>query len=212
LQDRVRKSAGVADERRRVAGKRQAGGAAGTAAGAAGAAADPLAGATGLPAVTESVDPARPLKVLFIDDSLSVRKFAQLTLAQLGADVTVAVDGVDGLAKIREGSFDIVFTDLEMPRMHGFELIRQIRFLPAYRDLPIAVVTSRSGSKHQQQARELGATEYLAKPFTAQNLDAILKKWGRRGSVAGGGAAGAGGDGSAAGETGAGRRGDGARS
>jgi len=214
LQDRVRKSAGIADERRRAAGKRQAGAAAGAA--LASPTADPLAGATGLPAVTESVDPARPLKVLFIDDSLSVRKFAQLTLAQLGADVTVAVDGVDGLAKIREGSFDIVFTDLEMPRMHGFELIRQIRFLPAYRDLPIAVVTSRSGTKHQQQARELGATEYLAKPFTAQNLDAILKKWGRRGSAAGAGAAtattGSGTESSAAGETGTGRRGDGARS
>jgi chemosensory pili system protein ChpA (sensor histidine kinase/response regulator) len=205
LQDRVRKSVGVADERRRVAGKRQA-----AAAGVAGAAAEPQAGEAGLPAVAESVDPARPLKVLFIDDSLSVRKFAQLTLAQLGAEVTVAVDGVDGLAKIREGSFDIVFTDLEMPRMHGFELIRQIRFLPAYRDLPIAVVTSRSGSKHQQQARELGATEYLAKPFTAQNLDAILKKWGRRGSAA---AATTTTTGSGAeGEKGAGRPGHGARS
>ncbi|HEY8926564.1 MAG TPA: response regulator, partial [Polyangia bacterium] len=209
LQDRVRKSVGVADERRRAGGKRQAAGAA-----AREAAAEPQAGAGGLPAVTESVDPARPLKVLFIDDSLSVRKFAQLTLAQLGADVTVAVDGVDGLAKIREGSFDIVFTDLEMPRMHGFELIRQIRFLPAYRDLPIAVVTSRSGSKHQQQARELGATEYLAKPFTAQNLDAILKKWGRRGSSAAATTTttGSGGETGAAGPAGAGRRGDGARS
>ena len=66
------------------------------------------------------------------------------------------VDGVDGLAKIREGSFDLVFTDLEMPRMHGFELIRELRFLPAYRDLPIAVVTSRSGNKHRQQARVHG--------------------------------------------------------
>jgi len=212
LQDRVRKSVGVADERRRGAGKRQGAGAAGAAATV--AAAEAQAGVAGLPGVTESVDPTRPLKVLFIDDSLSVRKFAQLTLAQLGAEVTVAVDGVDGLAKIREGSFDIVFTDLEMPRMHGFELIRQIRFLPAYRDLPIAVVTSRSGSKHQQQARELGATEYLAKPFTAQNLDAILKKWGRRGSAAAATTTttGSGTDSGAEGQTGTGRRGDGARS
>ena len=110
-----------------------------------------------------------------------------------------------------------MFTDLEMPRMHGFELIRQIRFLPAYRDLPIAVVTSRSGTTHQQQARELGATEYLAKPFTAQHLDAILKKWGRRGSAAGAATTtttttGGGTESGAAGETGAGRRGDGARS
>ena len=64
--------------------------------------------------------------------------------------------------------------------MNGFELIRELRFLPAYRDLPIVVVTSRSGSKHQEQARALGATEYMTKPFTAQGLDAVLEKWARR--------------------------------
>jgi chemosensory pili system protein ChpA (sensor histidine kinase/response regulator) len=121
-----------------------------------------------------------PLRVLFIDDSLSVRKFAQMTLQGLGVEVTLAVDGVDGMTKLREGTFDLVFTDLEMPRMHGFELIRELRFLPAYQDLPIVVVTSRSGHKHQQQARTLGATEYLTKPFTAQSLDTVLKRWGRR--------------------------------
>jgi CheY-like chemotaxis protein len=74
----------------------------------------------------------------------------------------------------------MVFTDLEMPRMHGFELIGELRFLPAYRDLPIVVVTSRSSQKHQQQARSLGASDYLTKPFNAQMLDAALKKWGTR--------------------------------
>jgi two-component system chemotaxis response regulator CheY len=103
-----------------------------------------------------------------------------MTLHSLGVEVTLAVDGVDGMAKLREGSFDLVFTDLEMPRMHGFELIRELRFLPLYHDLPIVVVTSRSGHKHQQQARALGATEYLTKPFTAQSLDTVLKRWGRR--------------------------------
>jgi chemosensory pili system protein ChpA (sensor histidine kinase/response regulator) len=184
LQDRARKAGAAGEERRRSVARRQPGAAAGT-----GAAREPAAERAGRPAATQlpsapSVEPSRPLRVLFIDDSLSVRKFAQITLTELGADVTVAVDGVDGLAKIRDGSFDLVFTDLEMPRMHGFELIRQIRFLPAYRDLPIAVVTSRSGTKHQQQARALGATAYLTKPFTAQNLDAILKRWGRRGAAA----------------------------
>jgi chemosensory pili system protein ChpA (sensor histidine kinase/response regulator) len=124
--------------------------------------------------------PTGPLKVLFVDDSLSVRKFAQMTLASLGVEVTLAVDGVDGMAKLREGNFDLVFTDLEMPRMHGFELIRELRFLPLYHDLPIVVVTSRSGHKHQQQARTLGATEYLTKPFNAQSLKAVLEKWGRQ--------------------------------
>ena len=123
--------------------------------------------------------PAR-LHVLFVDDSVVVRKVAERTLQSLDVDVTVAVDGVDALAKLREASFDLVFTDLEMPRMHGFELIRELRFRPAFRDLPIVVVTSRSGQKHQDEARALGATEYLTKPFTARTLEAALEKWGPR--------------------------------
>ena len=89
--------------------------------------------------------------MLFVDDSLSVRKVAEKTLLTLGAEVTLAVDGFDALAKLREGQFDIVFTDLEMPRMHGYELIRELRFLPAYKDLPVVVVSSRSGQKHQHR-------------------------------------------------------------
>jgi len=116
-------------------------------------------------------------RVLFVDDSLSVRKYAELTFAGLGVDVTLAVDGIDALARLRSESFDLVFTDLEMPRMHGFELIRELRFVPAYKDLPIIVVTSRSGQKHKQQARALGATEYLTKPFSAQAVAEILGRF-----------------------------------
>jgi chemosensory pili system protein ChpA (sensor histidine kinase/response regulator) len=118
------------------------------------------------------------LRVLFVDDSLSVRKYAEMTLKGLGADVTLALDGVDALARLRTESFDLVFTDLEMPRMHGFELIRELRFVPAYHDLPIIVVTSRSGQKHQQEARALGASEYITKPFSAEVLTGILRRWG----------------------------------
>ncbi|HEY2516305.1 MAG TPA: Hpt domain-containing protein [Polyangiaceae bacterium] len=119
------------------------------------------------------------LRVLFVDDSLSVRKVAEMNLKALGVDVTLAVDGLDAMAKLREQTFDLVFTDLEMPRMHGYELIRELRFLPAYADLPILVVTSRSGQKHQDQARALGATEYMTKPFTPQSLEAAIKRWGQ---------------------------------
>ena len=119
------------------------------------------------------------MRVLFVDDSVSVRKVAEMQLKALGAEVTVAVDGMDAMSKLRENQIDLVFTDLEMPRMHGYELIRELRFLPAYKDLPIIVVTSRSGQKHQDQARQLGASEYITKPFTVQVLEAALKKWQR---------------------------------
>lgn len=129
----------------------------------------------------EVVQPVRAttgkLRVLFVDDSLSVRKVAETYLEEIGVDVTLAVDGIDALAKLREGHFDLVFTDLEMPRMHGYELIRELRFLPAYRELPIVVVTSRSGQKHQDQARALGASEYLTKPFTPKHLAGALARW-----------------------------------
>jgi chemosensory pili system protein ChpA (sensor histidine kinase/response regulator) len=117
--------------------------------------------------------------VMFVDDSLSVRKVAERALTSLGVDVTIAVDGLDALEKMRTGSFDLVFTDLEMPRMHGFELIRELRFLKAHKDLPIVVVTSRSGQKHQEQARSLGANEYITKPFTPQSLAAAVDTWAR---------------------------------
>jgi chemosensory pili system protein ChpA (sensor histidine kinase/response regulator) len=119
-----------------------------------------------------------PLRVLFVDDSVSVRKVAERALKSLGVQVAVAVDGMDALEKLRAQTFDLVFTDLEMPRMHGYELIRELRFLPAYRALPIVVVSSRSGQKHQDQARALGATDYLTKPFSAESLGAALKRWG----------------------------------
>jgi chemosensory pili system protein ChpA (sensor histidine kinase/response regulator) len=119
----------------------------------------------------------RRARVLFVDDSLSVRKYAELTFASLGVDLTLAVDGVDALNRLRGETFDIVFTDLEMPRMHGFELIRELRFVPAYRDLPIVVVTSRSGQKHKQQALTLGATEYLTKPFSPQVVEEMVRRF-----------------------------------
>ena len=123
-------------------------------------------------------DPSRPLHVLFVDDSVSVRKVAERALKELGVQVTLATDGVDALDKLRNGQFDLVFTDLEMPRMHGYELIRELRFLPAYRAMPVVVVTSRSGKKHRDEAHALGASEYLTKPFTSRSLAAALLKFG----------------------------------
>ena len=112
----------------------------------------------------------RRARILYADDSLSVRKAAEKFLADIGADVVLAVDGVDALEKLRSGAFDMVFTDLEMPRMHGFELLRELRYVPTFKDIPVVVVTSRSGDKHRQQAEKLGCNGYLGKPFTPAAL------------------------------------------
>jgi chemosensory pili system protein ChpA (sensor histidine kinase/response regulator) len=133
------------------------------------------------PIVVEHAPPSdldRPLQVLFVDDSVSVRKVAERALKSLGVLVTLAVDGIDALDKLRTGQFDLVFTDLEMPRMHGYELIRELRFLPAFHAMPVVVVTSRSGKKHRDEAHAVGASEYLTKPFTSRSLAAALVKFG----------------------------------
>src|SRR6185503_16156502 len=96
-------------------------------------------------AVAELAPRAGRPRVLFVDDSLSVRKVAERMLASLGVEVVTAVDGQDALDKLRAMSFSLVFTDLEMPRVHGYELIRQMQYLPAYSAIPVVVISSRSG-------------------------------------------------------------------
>ncbi len=131
----------------------------------------------GQPRVQPAVEWVPRRRVLFVDDSISVRKVAERTFRDLGVEVVMASDGVDALAQLGQGSFDIVFTDLEMPRMHGYELIRELRFLPRFRELPIVVVTSRSAEKHKQHAAELGANQYLTKPFTTETIKDALDRW-----------------------------------
>jgi chemosensory pili system protein ChpA (sensor histidine kinase/response regulator) len=121
-------------------------------------------------------------RVLFIDDSLSVRKVAERFLAALGAEVVLAADGQEGLDKLQsQARFDLVFTDLEMPRLHGYELIREMRAHAALRDLPVIVVTSRSGQKHRDQASAVGATDYITKPFSQDLLGRMIRKWAKSG-------------------------------
>jgi CheY-like chemotaxis protein len=111
-----------------------------------------------------------------VDDSLSVRKVAEKHLIALGYDTVLAVDGLDALEKLRtDDDISAVFTDLEMPRMHGYELIAEIRNSAAFRELPITVVTSRDAEKHRKRAAELGANSYITKPFTREQLAHCLE-------------------------------------
>ena len=108
--------------------------------------------------------------VLVVDDSLSVRKVAEKYATELGYQVETASDGLVALEKLQAGKFSLVLTDLEMPRMHGFALLAEIRRHEATRKLPVIVVTSRQADKHRRQAAALGANGYLIKPFTKTQL------------------------------------------
>ena len=120
----------------------------------------------------------RQPKVLFVDDSLSVRRTAEAHLRALGVEPVLAVDSEEALACLRQGGIDLVFTDLEMPRLHGYDLIRALRQVPAWSDLPVVVVTSRSGDKHRQLAQQVGASAYLTKPFSSEALASQLVAFG----------------------------------
>jgi chemosensory pili system protein ChpA (sensor histidine kinase/response regulator) len=117
----------------------------------------------------KSSGPVRPA-ILVVDDSLSVRKVIEKHLHSLHFRVELAVDGLDALEKLRTCRISLVLTDLEMPRMHGFELIAEMRRQPALRKLPVVVVTSRDAGKHRRRATSLGANDYIIKPFSKEQL------------------------------------------
>ena len=109
---------------------------------------------------------ARRHRVLLVDDSVSVRRFVGQMLEKAGLDVTTAGDGADALVRLAEpdAAFDVVITDLEMPRMNGYELIDDLRRRPGTRDVPVIVLTTRAGDKHVALAKSLGVAHYVTKP------------------------------------------------
>jgi chemosensory pili system protein ChpA (sensor histidine kinase/response regulator) len=103
-------------------------------------------------------------RFLLVDDSISVRKFVGQMLERSGFAVVTAGNGAEALQQLETTAIHAVITDLEMPNGNGYELIEHLRRRPSTRDLPIVVLTTRSGDKHQELARRLGVTHYLTKP------------------------------------------------
>ncbi|WP_053195147.1 hybrid sensor histidine kinase/response regulator [Herbaspirillum hiltneri] len=103
--------------------------------------------------------------VLVVDDSLTVRRVMHRLLTREGYQVVLATDGVDGLHQMQAVRPDIVLLDIEMPRMDGFDLTRNIRDMAATATLPIIMITSRTAAKHRERAMELGVNAYLGKPY-----------------------------------------------
>ncbi len=114
-------------------------------------------------------------RILIVDDSLSVRKYAGMLLAGKGLEILTAADGMEALALLEEQEVDSIITDLEMPNMHGYELLAELQRRPDWQ-VPIAVLSSRAGDQHQQKALSLGATDYLVKPFEEETMMAVVKK------------------------------------
>lgn len=114
--------------------------------------------------------------ILTVDDSPSIRQMVSFTLKDAGYSVTEAVDGQDGLSKARTGSFNLIFTDQNMPRMDGLTLIKQLRAMPQYKTVPILMLTTESSDAMKSQGRAAGATGWLVKPFDPQKLLDVVRK------------------------------------
>ncbi len=111
-----------------------------------------------------------PATVMVVDDSLTVRRVTERNLSKYGITTLLATDGVDAMEKLSDEVPDVMLVDIEMPRMDGFELTERVRDDPVYKDIPIIIITSRSGPKHRERAMELGATLYLTKPYQELEL------------------------------------------
>lgn len=108
--------------------------------------------------------------VVIVDDSISVRKFVGRMLEKNGYRVKLAADGLEAAELITQQGCHLVITDLEMPRMTGYELMAQLRQNPITRRIPVMVVTSRAGAKHRERALKEGATSFLTKPVQEDQL------------------------------------------
>jgi chemosensory pili system protein ChpA (sensor histidine kinase/response regulator) len=122
------------------------------------------AAATPAPAEAPRLPVPEALRILLVDDSVSVRRFVGQMLERAGFRVSTANDGAEALARLGDQAVDLVITDLEMPRVNGYELIEELRRRSATRDLPVVVLTTRTGAKHLALARRLGVEHYVPKP------------------------------------------------
>jgi chemosensory pili system protein ChpA (sensor histidine kinase/response regulator) len=115
--------------------------------------------------------------VMVVDDSLTVRKITSRLLTREGYQVILAKDGVDALEQLIDVMPDVVLSDIEMPRMDGFDLLRNIRADQRLKELPVIMITSRTAEKHRNYAMEIGANHYLGKPFDEDELLRLVSSY-----------------------------------
>ena len=122
--------------------------------------------------------------VLVVDDSITVRRVTQRMLLRDGYRVAMASDGLQALERLQEEIPAVVLSDIEMPRMDGFDLVRNIRADARMKDLPIIMITSRIAEKHREHAMQLGINHYLGKPYSEEELLRLVGQYCAKKAVA----------------------------
>ncbi len=121
-------------------------------------------------AVSDENANLKGLKVLVIDDSKTIRRTAETLLAKEGCEVFTAIDGFDALAKIADHQPDIVFVDIMMPRLDGYQTCALIKHNKVFRTIPVIMLSSKDGLFDRARGRIVGSEHYLTKPFTKEEL------------------------------------------
>jgi two-component system chemotaxis response regulator CheY len=114
-------------------------------------------------------------RIMTVDDSTTVRQMLSFTLQDAGYEVIEAGDGVDALEKLKKESIQMLVTDLNMPRMDGIELIREVRKTPGNRFVPIIMLTTESQDQKRQEGKAAGASGWIVKPFKPEQLLRVVK-------------------------------------
>ena len=134
-------------------------------------------GGAGLARVTANPAAQQIPLILVVDDSITVRRVTQRLLQREGYRVSMAADGLQALERLQEELPTVVLSDIEMPRMDGFDLARNIRGDVRLRNLPIIMITSRIAEKHREHAKELGVDHYLGKPYAEDELLSLIRHY-----------------------------------
>ena len=113
---------------------------------------------------------------LVVDDTPFHSNFLRMFLRTKGYEVTVATDGVEGLAAARQTAFVLVFSDIEMPNMNGIEFLRSVKRLPAYLSTPVIMLSTLDDDAMREKARSFGAFHYMVKPFSSAKMDELFAK------------------------------------
>ena len=114
--------------------------------------------------------------ILAVDDSASLRQMVTFTLRSAGYDVVEAADGVEALRLAQTRKFNLVLTDVNMPKMDGIAMVRALRALPQYKFTPILTLTTEAAVQKRQEGKAAGATGWIVKPFDPEKLLAVIKK------------------------------------
>jgi two-component system chemotaxis response regulator CheY len=115
--------------------------------------------------------------ILIADDSPTIRKFVSVALTMRGFEVIAASDGMEAMEKLPNTKIDLIITDLNMPNLDGFELIKNIRENATYKDVPIIILSSLAGSAEIERGLKSGANSYLVKPFDPKRVQYEVAKY-----------------------------------